>query len=571
MGRIIRNQVIVEDDWADLIATTFALSKGQNGAVVADPVTYAGDYLTSVNATVDVAQFVRWFAVNAFADNEETNLSNGDGDDYYIYIGATDPRARLVPFDLDTILGRSGTSNVATHGIFRMADAPDGLPTPMNAFIKHPSHAPLYYAELIRLLDGAFSPAQFNPFCDSILGGVAPATIVANIKAFNATRHAHITTLVPRAISVTNSQTTGGTALTVVSGYPQSTAAACRLIGKAHSANTRSVKVNGVLATWSAWQAQWTAASVALTPGVNRILVQAFDGANVEIERAYHSVWYDDTTVASFSGALASSQTWTAAGGPYRITAAFSIPTGITLTIEPGAVIYLNAGTAIDFTVASGGQLIAIGTETQPIRFMAFPGGANWGGIIINGAAGTPLTTIAYAHIEGNSDDGIDVNAGDVVLDHITFGNTAVQYLSLDGASFIVSNCIFPSGTAVFEPVHGTLGVKAGGRGIVRDCFFGRPMGYSDSFDFTGGNRPGPILQFINNVCIGSDDDILDFDGTDAWVEGNVFMHVHRIGTPDSASAISGGSNGTDISHITIVGNLFYDVDQAATAKQGNF
>ena len=48
-------------------------------------------------------------------------------------------------------------------------------------------------------------------------------------------------------------------------------------------------------------------------------------------------------------------------------------------------------------------------------------------------------------------------------------------------------------------------------------------------------------------------------------------MHVHRNGSPDSASAVSGGSSGSDISHITIVGNLFYDVDQAATAKQGNF
>jgi hypothetical protein len=188
--------------------------------------------------------------------------------------------------------------------------------------------------------------------------------------------------------------------------------------------------------------------------------------------------------------------------------------------------------------------------------------------------------------------------------------------------------------------------------------------------DFTGGNRPGPILQFINNVCIGSDDDILDVDGTDMWIEGNIFMHVHRSGSPDSASAISGGNDGgggtgsrrsataidpaTDqitcgthgfstgqevvatallgntfpaaipalhdggpyfaravsttvvklyltaadatadtnavnftgglgtgvslsltalgaVSHITIVGNIFYDLDHAATAKEGNF
>lgn len=560
---------VSEDNWSDLIAATAALAKGHSGAAPGDPVTYDADYVASVQAAIDVNQFMRWFAVNAFADNEETNLSNGDGDDYYLYIGETDPRAKLVPYDLDTILGRSGTSNVATHGIFRMADAPDGMPTPMNAFIKHPQFAPIYYGELKRLLDGAFAPAQFNALADAILGGIAPVTPINTIKAFNAARHAHIATLVPLAISITNSQTTGGTALTVVSGYPQTTANACRLIGKAHAADTRSVKVNGVSATWSAWQAQWTADNVALVPGVNRILIQAFDGAGAEIQRAYHSVWFDDASEAAYTGSLAASETWTAAGGPYRITGNFSVPTGVVLTIEPGAVVMLNS--TIDFIIASGGQLIAEGTETLPIRYMAAPGVASWGGITINGGAGTPETRLRHVFIEGNSDDAIDVNGADVVLDHLQFGTTTEQYLSLDGASFLVSNCIFPSGTAAFELTHGTLGIKAGGRGIVRDCFFGKTLGYNDVFDFSGGDRPAPILQFINNVCIGSDDDILDLDGTDTWVEGNVFMHVHRRGSPDSASAISGGSGGGQTSEVTIVGNLFYDVDHATTAKQGNF
>ena len=89
--------------------------------------------------------------------------------------------------------------------------------------------------------------------------------------------------------------------------------------------------------------------------------------------------------------------------------------------------------------------------------------------------------------------------------------------------------------------------------------------------DFTGGQRPAPILQVIDNVFTGSGDDILDLDGTDAWIEGNIFLHCHKNGSPDSASAVSGGDNSGDISRITIVGNLFYDVDQAATGKIGNY
>src|SRR4029453_7598461 len=161
---------------------------------------------------------------------------------------------------------------------------------------------------------------------------------------FNAARHAHITTLVPLAISVTNSQTIGGAALPVVSGYPQSTPPPSKLMRRAHAGDTQSVKVDGALATWSAWQAQWTADSVALTPGVNRILVQAFDGYGLEIEDAYHNVWYDGGAETAAPASIASNTTWTALGGPYRVSTALTIASGATLTIEPGSVVYLNAG-----------------------------------------------------------------------------------------------------------------------------------------------------------------------------------------------------------------------------------
>src|SRR5205814_8997413 len=82
--------------------------------------------------------------------------------------------------------------------------------------------------------------------------------------------------------------------------------------------------------------------------------------------------------------------------------------------------------------------------------------------------------------------------------------------------------------------------------GILRDNYFGRTWGFNDTIDFTGGQRPGAILQVINNVFDGASDDNLDLDSTDAWIEGNLFMHVHRDATRtddarDTASAISGG------------------------------
>jgi hypothetical protein len=78
-------------------------------------------------------------------------------------------------------------------------------------------------------------------------------------------------------------------------------------------------------------------------------------------------------------------------------------------------------------------------------------------------------------------------------------------------------------------------------------------------------------VQFINNVFMGSGDDFLDLDNTDAWVEGNIFLHAHKNGPPDTSSAVSGGSDTGESSDVTIIGNLIYDCDHAANAKQGNF
>src|SRR5204863_163661 len=104
----------------------------------------------------------------------------------------------------------------------------------------------------------------------------------------------------------------------------------------------------------------------------------------------------------------------------------------------------------------------------------------------------------------------------------------------------INSHCYFPSATAQFELCHGTGGVKPGGHGLFLRNFFGKATGYNDVVDFTGGNRPSlPIVHFIENVVTGGDDDGFDLDGTDAWVEGNIFLHLHKNGgTPDRKSVV---------------------------------
>jgi hypothetical protein len=352
---------------------------------------------------------------------------------------------------------------------------------------------------------------------------------------------------------------------------PRFTSPALTLFGNAHAAKTRSIRVNGQLATWSAWEAHWTN-TVTLQPGVNNVRVESLDSNNVVFASTNLSFWYDNGAAQNVSGTLASDAVWSPASGPYVVTSTLTVPNGVTLTIQPGTSVYLAAG--VNLVVANGGRILAEGTTNAGICFSSSPGsGVVWGGITINGGAGSPESRFSWVTLDGNNNTCITTAAGTVLLDHVTFLNTTKQCLAFDGASFLVRDCFIPSSTAQFEPVHGTIGIKAGGRGIFLRNYFGATLGYNDTIDFTGGNRDlgQPIVQFLDNVFVGSGDDQLDLDGTDAWVEGNIFLHVHKNGSPDSSSAISGGNTGGDTSQVTIVRNYFFDCDQAATAKQGNF
>ena len=549
-----------ENDWTDLFQLTQVLSHAPDET-----------YAEQVADVANVEMWMRYFAVFTLLQSMETSLGTGRGDDYAMYRGELNPRFILLPHDLDTIFGGGDTPTppTATH-IFRMVPAA-GVPGPgaqahvtnLNRFMLHPEFVPIYFGELKRMAETAFSPGELNPLVDQLLGSFVPATTLAGIKDFAVARNAHVLGQVPLTLSANSPLTT------IVNGFPRTTAGFAVVTGAVNAIETRSVRVNGALATLTAWQGTWGVTNVPLRPGINRLLVQAFGVGSVEVGRTTVDIWYDDGSVVNVSGTLGADTTWIPNQGPYVVTSTLTVPAGRTLNIQAGTTVFLAAGA--NLIVANGGRIMAQGTETAPIRFTRVPGGGNWGGITVNGGSGSPETVISYAHIEGNNGIAVWAVDGTVALDHLTFGNTARQYVSLDRASFVIHDCVFPRPTATFEMIHGSGGIKAGGRGVITRSFFGAPIGYNDTIDFTGGNRPGPILHVIDNVFVGSDDDILDLDSTDAWVEGNIFMHVHRNGSPDSASAVSGGTDNADISQITIVGNIFYDCDHAALAKQGNF
>ncbi len=519
----------------------------------------AENYVSDVRDRVNVAQWMKFFAVNTLLDNTETSIASGAGDDYALYRGALDQQFQLLPYDLDSVMGRGLTSIPPTHSLFRMT----ALPV-MERFMRTPAFAPVYFAWLRNLGETAFSPAELNPVIDQVLGDYVPTTVSSNLKTFNAAHVRNVLSQIPNTLSVSNS-------LPIQDGWPRTSVGSVPLVGRADAVRTRRVLINGSPATWVAWRAEWTADAVLLQPGLNRLLIQALDEADHPFDVTVFEVWFDDGNVEMVGGLLLENTTWTPAGGPYQLTSNLTVASNITLTVAAGTSVYL--GPEVSLVVAPGGRILAEGTATAPIRFAAVPGAAAWGNLRINGSAGSQESRISYAHIDGNGTTAIVVSDGALTLTQTSFGTTSKPYLSLDRSSFLISRCYFPSTTAAFEPVHGTGGVRSGGRGVIRECFFGSTSGYNDVVDFTGGNRElnEPIVQFFDNVFVGGGDDLLDLDGTDAWIEGNIFLHIHKNGAPDSSSAVSGGDSGGRTSELTLVRNLFYDCDQAATAKQGNF
>jgi hypothetical protein len=546
-----------ENDWADLINLTDVLANTPDAT-----------YVNAMRARVNVEQWMIYFAVFTLLDSKETSLGIGVGDDYGMYRGLIDTRFQLLGHDFDTVLGQGDTAGNVNDSIWRATSVPA-----IDRFLRRAEFAPVYYRALTNLMMTAFASNSVSAVLDQHLGSWVPGGVLANMKNFSVNRNAGVLAQIPLRLSISNS-------LATLNGYPRSTVATVSLYGNAHAVATRSILVNGVPATWSAWDARWFA-NVTLLPGINRVTVVAFDEAGREIERGSTDLWYDTGGGTAIGGDIFSDLTLLAASGPYTVASNMVVHDEATLTIQAGTTVYVAPGATI--TVNLAGRILAQGTETQHIRIGKNPNVAgNWGSLALGGTSvESRFSYVDFDSCGGTTISGhnaqVHVNDSIAFFDHCTWpASPAVQYISFDASSFIVQGCVFPtypSATSAPEMLHGVNGIPAGGYGIFRDNYFGHTWGFNDTIDFTGGQRPGAILQVIGNVFDGASDDHLDLDSTDAWIEGNVFLHAHRdpnrTDNPlDTSSAISGGVDVLGRNpDWTIINNLFYDVDHAFLNK----
>jgi hypothetical protein len=563
------------DDYSDLIA----LMRDFSTTLTPD-----AQFAAAITANVDVEEWMRYFAFNILVGNFETSLGTGYGDDYALYRGVSDPRFKLVLHDLDSILNLGDPTDSpppppVNQSIFHATAAAS-----VKRLLQSADFAPLYFKQLKDLAENVFTTAEVGKVLHHALDAYLPKSIIdAAVSQATARAQAALAQL-PQTLAVT-------TAPATANGYPvvndPTQLSAMTLGGTADAIATRAIRVNGRAATYTPYQGAWTIInagnSLGLNTGLNRIVVQAMDGAGKEVGRTFVDVWYAAAAGMTVSGAIAANTTWSPANGPCTVTGNVTVNAGATLTILPGTTVYFADNTRLTVN----GVLNAIGSDptgspnSGHIRFTHDPGNhttptSSWTGIYFSSASGT----IAYADIEFAGVGGPDtqIASSTVTLDHDTWSTpgAAQRMIDITGASsFALTNSVI--GTLLNqEPVHFLGSIPAGGRALIQGNVFGTTTGHNDIIDFTGPNRPGPIFQIRDNLFTGTGtggtvaDDILDVDGTDAHIEDNVFLNVQPSGTSDTNSAISGGQDGTNRSEVVSLRNFFYNVDHAFLMKEGD-
>ncbi len=303
-----------------------------------------------------------------------------------------------------------------------------------------------------------------------------------------------------------------------------------------------------------------------LWPGVNRVVIQTFDGPNGsgnKLKEENIKIWYDDGDVTEISGTLRSDTTLDAASGPWFVTNDVTVPAGVTLTIEPATTVYFNNNARLTIY----GRLVAEGTKFERIQLTRLPySSSTWDGLHFNS---TEYNHLAFLDMEYSSldDESIRLDNSRLSINNVTWTGTNKTIIRIQDSSVMVRDSVFPD--TVVQTVTGHRVLSSDPYLIFQNNVFGICSGdKQDVVDFST-SGPNPTPRFINNIFLGGGDDGLDLDGTNAYIEGNLFMNFHRNFGPEEGEsyAITTGYDGIHSSNHVIIRNLFINCDNAVLVK----
>jgi hypothetical protein len=295
---------------------------------------------------------------------------------------------------------------------------------------------------------------------------------------------------------------------------------------------------------------------VALYNGLGSALVTFTGSGNFDLTASVNGMEKTATLadwtgqpVHAASGVLRRSQTWS---GVYRITGGdFTIPTGSTLTLEPGTLVLIDGvpsggdGTDIDVQ----GSIQSLGTATSPVTFTASTTGRNWGELHCAGAQPslfrhTEIMRAGRSPGAGHTGTGPAVRASKSALtfDHASLTDNAGKIMQADsGTELTFTGTLFS---------RSTMGPEITGTSLVFENGWIIDMRNKDDADGIyihdqGANR---TCTLTGSVIAGTDDDGIDTLGSDVVVKDCIVRSCK-----DKAISVYGGE--TTVLHCLLVGN----------------
>lgn len=172
------------------------------------------------------------------------------------------------------------------------------------------------------------------------------------------------------------------------------------------------------------------------------------------------AAWLGQAQAVTYVSGDVCNATWTPTGNPYIANGNVRVPTGCTLTIQPGVTFIIGAGLGVDVE----GTISALGTAAQKITIRGASPSLYWDRIYIN-YTGSADSTFVNCNISDAT------NAVYLYAYNTGAGILAPQF---SGCQFsnCIQTCIYGYSSAPYGPWNGNSVLQAILNPVVRNCRF---------------------------------------------------------------------------------------------------
>jgi hypothetical protein len=341
------------------------------------------------------------------------------------------------------------------------------------------------------------------------------------------------------------------------------------LKGDTIDSQAASVVVNGTNAAFSAGDDVWSI-EISLAAGANSLTIEQLD-ANANVVDSHAITIMYIPAANTITGELTEDTTW---AGACVLEDTVFVPAGVVLKIEPGTMVLMKD----EARLVVYGQLLADGTETNPIYFTHHSDGVKWKQIMFIEAQDSRLVhcIVEYADSEGahqdyyvpgprNYHEAIVALACHLDIEDCTFRNLPDESAGAEGdamaiisddqdhpgdASANIRGCEFLS---IGQGVHTRYAYV-----LVEDCYFTGKRGDNDDVDLWGESTPAPLIR--NNLFLNPEhDDMINPTRCSAVIIGNIIAGSddHGVVLRDRCSPV-------------MMNNLIFDCSSAGVAVENS-